>query len=804
MRLGAAFMVRLAFILGYGASALQTLSKVLSEEAHEHGFEFLTTTAGEASQHISFINSADALFIYASELVEGVEEAVKGGKAKVVVVLSDSLIHLLKASSNVLQKAWAFYKVGGEANLRSLVHLLLNELGFNVEVADLEDVPWHGILHPKIGLYSSVKEYLHKYPYASCPLVGLLFYRSYAIYGQTDHVNALVDAFEGEGLGVIPVFTYGFRDAVLKTPTAEDSISEFFFEEGKPVVEAVVDLTSFFLLDHGRWHDEGFKVASGLHLLRKLNVPIICAVTSFSQSVDEWLKDPRGVDYSTQVYRVIMPEVDGLIEPIYTAGSRRSPDGTKSYEVFSEHAKYVAGRVKMWVRLRRKPPSQRKIAVVLINPPCKGLEANVAAGAGLDVPESLVRLLQRLKALGYNVGESLPKDGKELVRMIMERKAISEFRWTSVEDIVRRGGAAAFVDAETYMQWFNELPQDVKRKMVEDWGHPLEVLQGRVEKELVGMVYEGKFVVPGILFGNVFITPQPKFGCAGPACDGKTCRVLHDPSITPPHQWLAVYRWITRVFGADMLIHFGTHGYLEFRPGKGVGLSPSCWPEISIDRVPHLYVYIVSNPMEGVIAKRRGYAAIVDHVYPPMEMAEVLDDIDGLLAQYSHAKQLGDAQRAQIIYEELLELAGKHNIALKDNDPDGVAEALHRYVSMVRGTQVNMGLHVFGHPVEDPSSLAGYVATAMAYDGHDSPSIRRVLAEYLGLDYDSMRREPLKVNRLGITNSEAVKMLHELAVNIIRDLIERSSKPGRDELLNLVNVHAEELLHKMLGVKNVA
>jgi cobaltochelatase CobN len=256
----------------------------------------------------------------------------------------------------------------------------------------------------------------------------------------------------------------------------------------------------------------------------------------------------------------------------------------KVYEAYEPHARYVAKRVKRWIELRRKPPKERRIAIVLINPPCKGLEANVAVGMELDVPESIARLLHRLKELGYDVGDPsmLPKDGRELMRMIMERKAISDFRWTSVEDIVRRGGAAAFVDEEAYLKWFSELPDDVKERMVRDWGHPSDVLNGKVDKALVGMVYDRRFVVPGIRFGNVFITPQPKFGCAGPACDGKVCRILHDPTISPPHQWLAVYRWITRAFKADAIMHFGTHGYLEFRPGKGVGLSPSCWPEISI------------------------------------------------------------------------------------------------------------------------------------------------------------------------------------------------------------------------------
>jgi len=310
------------------------------------------------------------------------------------------------------------------------------------------------------------------------------------------------------------------------------------------------------------------------------------------------------------------------------------------------------------------------------------------------------------------------------------------------------------------------------------------------QKDLVGMVYEGKFVIPGILFGNVFITPQPKFGCAGAACDGRVCRILHDPKICPPHQWLAVYRWITRVFRADLILHFGTHGYLEFRPGKGVGLSPSCWPEISIDDVPHLYIYIVSNPMEGVVAKRRSYATIVDHLYPPMTMAEVLDELDFLLNQYAKAKQIGDLTRAEIIFKEIIEVAKKNKIPVRENKT--TIEEIHRYVEAVRGSQINLGLHVFGNPTRDPSKLADYVVTIMNYDSHSFPSIIRVLAECLGLDYDELRNEPLKTNEFGLTNSETIEILRKIAIKVIEKVLRNPELEGR--IVEVVNSEIENLL----------
>jgi len=199
-----------------------------------------------------------------------------------------------------------------------------------------------------------------------------------------------------------------------------------------------------------------------------------------------------------------------------------------------------------------------------------------------------------------------------------------------------------------------------------------------------------------------------------------------------------------------------------------------------------VYVYVVSNPMEGVIAKRRGYAAIVDHLYPPMSMARVLDELDELLTQYSKAKALGDEARAKAVYRQILEKAREHNVPVKEGAAmDEVVEQVHRYVDLVRSSQVNMGLHVLGEPPRG-RRLAEYVVTAMAYDSYYSPSIRRVLAEYLGLDYDELRKKPLEVNpRFGVPNKDLLAKLDQVAVYVLERLLEK--RDASDEaVLDLV------------------
>ncbi len=794
-------MVALGFVLGYGAGMLPVLARVLEELKKQYRFEYLFITPYDSDgSRASRLEKCDVVLIYARALPDPVERLLEKLPSRTRVIGLDELhIHLTNVDPSTHSLANKLLKLGGKDNLRSLALLMLREAGLqSISVPEPVEVPWHGVYHPRLGVFSSTADYLREYEFSDRPLAGILFYRSEWLYGRTLVVDKLVEKLEARGLGVLPVFTYGSKDDVLGAPSSEESIRTFFIGDHGPLIEVLVNLTFFFLLDRTSGKKPcGFKEKPSDTLLR-LGVPVLQCIHMTEKSISEWLSDSRGVGYMTIVYRIAMPEVDGAIEPIVIAGSSIGKYGEKVVEVAEEHIEYVARRVEKWVRLRRKKPGERKVAIILINPPCKGLEANVAVGMGLDVPESIARLLHRLKKEGYKIEGDLPKTGEELVKMIMSRKAISEFRWTSVEEIVSRGGALGFVDAETYMKWFMELPEKTREEMVREWGDPRDVLEGRVDKALVGMVYNGKFVVPGLSFGNVIVLPQPKRGCAGSRCDGRVCKILHNPKVPPPHQWLAVYRWVTRVFGADVIIHFGTHGYLEFLPGKGVGLSWMCWPEISIDDVPHLYVYVVSNPMEGSMAKRRGYAVIVDHLYPPMRMASCdnIEELESLLAQHSHARAMGDEARAKVVLEKLLALAREKGIPLpRSESEEEVIEALHKYVHMIRNTQVNRGLHVLGCPPRDPKVLAEYAVTVLSLDSGDTPSIRRVLAELLGLDYDELRRNPGAYNaRYGMTNSRLLETLNTIATRSLARMLSLTRDPRDHEILKIVVEEAERCL----------
>ena len=211
--------------------------------------------------------------------------------------------------------------------------------------------------------------------------------------------------------------------------------------------------------------------------------------------------------------------------------------------------------------MRMKPESERKLVFILNNNPCASVEANIGSASGLDSIRSTVNILRSLKDSGYSV--SVPKDPEDLMNAFLERKAMSEFRWTSVNDIVSSGGAIYRMSVDEYNRYFHTLPEKVREEVIETWGEP----PGK------SMVLDDDIIITGLKCGNAIVAVQPKRGCFGSKCDGTVCKILHDPACPPTHQYLATYHFFRDIFGADAMVHIGSHGCLEFLPGKSTGLS---------------------------------------------------------------------------------------------------------------------------------------------------------------------------------------------------------------------------------------
>ncbi len=328
----------------------------------------------------------------------------------------------------------------------------------------------------------------------------------------------------------------------------------------------------------------------------------------------------------------------------------------------------------------------------------------------------------------------------------MSRKAISDFRWTTVGEIVKKGGTLAQVSKDEYMPWFNELPERTRLDIVRVWGEP----PGE-EKDGVppAMVYENNICVTGVQYGNALVCVQPKRGCAGPRCDGTVCRILHDPHCPPTHQYLATYRWFERVFKADFLVHVGTHGNLEFLPGRGTGLSDACFPDICVGTMSNLYIYNADNPPEGTIAKRRALATIVDHMqttYIPGGLYEDLEQLDRLIEQYENVRSMDAAQAHQFrhqIVDKVKASTLKEQIKteLTPDNADAVIDEVHRLLTLVRNTQIQDGMHIFGEIPAGEKRL-DLLYGILRYESGEEPGLRSLLCSLYGLQFEALLKKP--------------------------------------------------------------
>jgi len=679
---------------------------LLLEAANEMKIELLAWVVSELNDEkvedcINSLNTAEAILLHPCQqdrLFDRVVEKIDKNIPIISFGLDPALWSHSSVSTRIVSTVNAYVVYGGSENTVNMIRYIGHEvLGYDYSCEPPQENLWQGFYHPDAdGAFATAEDYLRWYGKKHEHRVGILFFRTYWANGDLAIVDGLIRELEMQ-VDVLPAFCFGMGDRDLGAKSSGEVVDEYF--AGR--VDAIINLQSIF-------HAGG--VEKSALALKKLDVPVFHPLTVYHKTETEWREDIHGLSSSEVGWSVALPEFEGLIEPILVgASSREEIRGTEfeRHACIEDRIQKVCRRVNRWLRLREKPPSQRKVAFILHNNPCASAEATVGSGAHLDTLESVARILESMKEAGYRI-ENPPASGKELISAIMDRKAISEFRWTPVEEIVSKGGALAMMGKEDYESWFNALPEAARKRVCDAWGLP----PGE-EKDGVppSMVYKGKMVITGVKFGNVIICVQPKRGCAGSRCDGQVCRILHDPDIAPPHQYLATYHWIEEIFGADVMVHVGTHGNMEFLPGKSVGLSGACFPDIAVGDVPYLYIYNSDNPPEGAIAKRRSYAVIIDHMQTVMTGSGLYGDLKELedsIAAYNQSKAF-EKGRAHALEHVIFDLLNKTNLA-GEMKLDQLVEAgtsfekilvkAHAKISVMYTTQIPDGMHIFGQVPE--------------------------------------------------------------------------------------------------------
>ncbi|MBN1380345.1 MAG: cobaltochelatase subunit CobN [Deltaproteobacteria bacterium] len=658
--------------------------------------------------------------------------AVKTDKPVVVIGSDPSFWPLSSVRPEICARAYQYVLFNGRENmdnlLRYLVHSLFDE---SVGFTEPRDVPWQGIFHPALDrVFQATDDYLDAYrrhlSFEPEAHVGILYSRSSWVTDNLAVEKNLIAALEKRRIAVVPLFLYSLKDENIGNLSGVELIEQFLVRDERPLIDGIVKLTSFFL-ESARGGLKESDASSGALLLKRLNIPLFSPIISYYQDTEAWLGNPQGLGMQA-AWSLAMPEFEGVIEPmvIGATGGLTQPE-EESYEPIRERIERLADRIAGWTRLRKKPPQEKKVAFILHNNPCASVEATVGAGAHLDTLESVADILKRMKKEGYQVHP--PADGKALIEEIMAKKAISEFRWTTAAEIVDKGGTLDLVETQRYQKWFDELPEPTRRRMTDVWGSPPGE---EIDGVPAAMVHEGKIMVTGVDYGNAVVCVQPKRGCAGARCDGQVCKILHDPDVPPPHQYVATYKWLSREYGADVIVHCGTHGNLEFLPGKASGLSAGCFPDIGIDRMPHLYIYNADNPPEGTIAKRRANAVLIDHMQTVMVKGELygdLDELDRLLEEYERFADVEPA-KAHTISHLILEkskglrlLDGKEDAA-HDHFHETVRE-IHEKLSLLKKTYIPKGMHIFGR-LPEGEKLGDFLYAVARYE-NTPDSLRGVI-----------------------------------------------------------------------------
>lgn len=735
---------------------------LITEAARDLHLDLMSYSSKQLNIHPAMLatasrdmKAADLILLYRTsdafwEELEAVLEEVRTRIPVVVIGPDPSAWAKSTVSPEIVATAYNYILFNGRENIANMLRFLLHHLaGVPLTFNKPEEIPWQGIYHPEIGkVFSSTDDYLAAYlPTLSAPTVatvGLLYSRSSWATRNIEIEKFFIKTLESRNIAVIPVFFYSLKDENLGNQSGVEVSETFLVKDGKPAVDGIIKLTSFFL-GKSRGGEIKEPVASaGASLLKQLNIPLTNPVISYYKDQEQWLADPQGL--GTQVaWSLAMPEFEGVIEPMVIGAVRGiGTAGDESYEPISERIERLTDRLARWIALAKKPNRDKKVAFILHNNPCASVEATVGAGAHLDTLESVVDIMKRMVAEGYDICP--PENGKALIDDIMNRKAISEFRWTTVEEIIEKGGTLKLLDLETYLPWFRELPEHTQERMSEAWGQP----PGE-EKDGVpaAMVYDGRILITGVQYGNAVVCVQPKRGCAGARCDGQVCKILHDPDIPPPHQYVATYKWLSRKFGVDAMVHVGTHGNLEFLPGKSTGLSSGCFPDIGIDTMPHLYIYNADNPPEGTIAKRRSNAVLVDHMQTVMVKGELygdLEQVERLLDEYARYKDLEPAKAhtiSHLIEEKIkgLNLLDGGEESLHDNFRAKAAE-IHDRLSLLKKTYIPKGMHIFGR-LPEGEKLAAFVYAIVRFE--KTPDSLRGVVEHIVEQEERLAGEALDI-----------------------------------------------------------
>jgi magnesium chelatase subunit H len=481
--------------------------------------------------------------------------------------------------------------------------------------------------------------------------IGLLLMRPQVVSRTTRHYDALIRAIEAEGLSVIPALStlMDNREAVtkffieeakskvpspksqvntkVKTKTQRPKTESQTTDDGRRTtdysrVSQIVSLTGFSFVGGPAMNDS----EAAAEFLRQLNRPYRSAVSLDMQTIDAWRESQTGLNPVQAGMQIAIPEIDGATEPFIYGGIPAS--GVEPVALDDRCVRF-ARRLKRWNRLRTAPRSEVKLALILFCfPPNKG---NIGTAADLDVFPSLWDTLNKLRTEGYSVEPPVSAD-------VLREKLIGG----NADTLAATANVAYRMSVDEYRRLCPHVDE-----VESEWG----AAPGRVNS------FGEELLIQGIQLGNVFVGVQPTFGY-----EGDPMRLMMARSGAPHHGFMAFYTYLSAVLNVDAVVHVGTHGAMEFMPGKQIGLSGECWPDRLIGELPNIYIYSVNNPSEGSIAKRRAYAELISYLTPPIENAGLYRDLATLKDLVMSYRQSTSEPERERLFESIEEYSGQLNL----------------------------------------------------------------------------------------------------------------------------------------------
>ena len=571
--------------------------------------------------------------------------------------------------------------------------------------------PQAGIYHPEAQgrIFASLDDFLtwkgvELRP--EVPLIGVLFHKAYMDSGLTGFVDDTLHRIETAGALAVPLYTSAMGNG---------EITALLSSAGQPRADVLINMQ---IMLNGAGRKEEFE---------QLGIPVLQAMPYRGGEQADWEADPKGLDPQDIPFYLAQPEFAGLIDPLFAAATRKADGDIISIE---RQLQAVIDKALRLARLQRLPHEDVKTAIQFYNYPPG--EKNLGASF-LNVPRSLERLLDSYAERGYNVEQT------DETRLIEELSGllVPFYRDGKLEELLANERAAR-LPLETYQVWFDGLPEAVRQPILERWGKP--------QQAGLFLTGESAFVIPRLQLGKQVIMPQPP---RGERLDDREKALYHDTKVPPSHSYLAAYLWLREGFGADALVHFGTHGSSEWQPGKERGLDVLEAPYLVLGDLPVIYPYIVDNIGEALQTKRRGRAVTISHNTPsfgPAGLHGQLNELHDLLHQWLNMTE-GEVRSATAarIQELTGELKIDKDMALDmsaiNDDFSAFVDALHVQLHDLALEQQPLGLARFGVPADSDlrlltvqQMLGKPLLAALAPDDPE---------ELLLVDYEQIRSTPV-------------------------------------------------------------